>query len=102
MAWFKKNKENPIIESTDPEEQYRLGLQYLEGDGVKKNEKLAASLFQKAADQGHTPAMKKLAWCYLYGRGVGQNLSKGLEISQKAEGTEFKVDMNKFGALVRK
>lgn len=89
-------------ENGDPEAQYNLGLIYLEGNGVKKNEKLGAGWIQKAANQGHIEAKKKLAWCYLYGRGVKQNLSHGLKLSQEADGTDFAVDMNKFGALIRK
>jgi len=92
----------PAAENGDPEAQYNLGLLYLEGNGVKKNEKLGAEWIQKAADQGHIAAKKKLAWCYLYGRGVKQNLSQGLKLSQEADGTDFAVDMNKFGALIRK
>ena len=86
----------------DEEAQYQLGLLYLEGESVKKNEKLAAEFLQKATDQGHLDAQRKLAWCYLYGRGVKQNLSHSLKLSQDADGTHEKVDMNKFGYLIRK
>lgn len=86
----------------NPEGQYCLALLYLEGKGIKKNEKTAAEWLQKAVDQEHKPAMKKLAWCYLYAHGTKQSLSTALELSQKADDTECKVDMNKFGALVRK
>jgi len=89
-------------EQGDPEAQYKLALRYLEGDGVKKNEKTAAAWLEKAAAQDHKEAMKKLSWCYLYGHGVKQSLSYALELGQKADGTECKVDTNKFGALVRK
>ena len=86
----------------DAEAQYQIGLLYLEGEAVKKNEKLAAEFLQKATDQGHLDAQRKLAWCYLYGRGVKQNLSHSLKLSQDADGTHEKVDMNKFGYLIRK
>ena len=92
----------PAAEQGDPEAQYQLGLLYLEGTGVKKNEKTAAEWFQKASDQGHNEAMRKLSWCYLYGRGTKRSLSEALRLSQIADGTEEKVDTNKFGALVRK
>ena len=84
------------------EAQYQLALLYLDGNGVKKNEKTAVEWLTKASDQGHVEAMKKLSWCYLYAHGVKQSLSYALELSQKADGTSCKVDMNKFGALVRK
>ena len=89
-------------EQGDAESQYQLGLLYLDGIGIKKNEKLAAELFKKAMDQGHLDAQRKLAFCYLYGRGVKQHLAYSLELSQAADGTNEKIDMNKFGALVRK
>ena len=53
-------------------------------------------------EQGHLDAQRKLAFCYLYGRGVKQHLAYSLELSQDADGTHEKIDMNKFGALVRK
>lgn len=86
----------------DPEAQYSLGLLYMEGHGLEKNEKTAVSWIQKAAEQGHNDAQRKLAWCYLYGRGVKQSLSQSVKLSQMAAGTGAKVDMNKFGLLVRK
>lgn len=89
-------------EQGDAEAQYQLGLIYLEGKGVKKDMKTGAAWIQKAADQEHVGALKKLAWCYLYGRGVKQSLSHSLELSQKADGTNEKIDMNKFGHLIRK
>ena len=75
---------------------------YMEGQGVKKNEKTGASWIQKASAQGHSEAMRKLAWCYLYGRGVKQSLTQSVKLSQKVAGTEGIIDMNKYGLLVRK
>ncbi len=89
-------------EQGDAEAQYQLGLIYIEGKGVKKDLKAGAAWLQKAADQKHIEALKKLSWCYLYGKGVKQSLSHSLELSQKADGTKVKVDMNKFGHLIRK
>lgn len=116
FSWFKnksektetipKDSELKLLiqnaEQGDAEAQYQLGLRYLEGDGLKKNEKAAAELFRKAMEQGHLDAQRKLSWCHLYGRGVKQNLSYALQLSQDADGTHEKIDMNKFGYLVRK
>ena len=123
LNWFKNKSEKieKTVISQDPEvqrliqnaeqgdaeaqyqlAQYQLGLRYLEGDGLKKNEKAAAELFKKAMEQGHLDAQSKLAWCHLYGRGVKQNLSYSLQLSQDADGTHEKIDMNKFGYLIRK
>ena len=89
-------------ESGDAEAQYKLALMYLEGDGVKKNEKTAVLWLKKAADQEHVEAMQKLSWCYLNGRGIKQNLYESVVLSQKASGAGDQIDMNKYGMLVRK
>ncbi|MBE6615191.1 MAG: toll/interleukin-1 receptor domain-containing protein [Ruminococcaceae bacterium] len=49
---------------------YLLGLAYLNGTGVDKNEVLGTSWLLKAANLKHVPAMKKLAYCYRLGIGV--------------------------------
>ncbi|MDX1951133.1 MAG: hypothetical protein SFY81_03050 [Verrucomicrobiota bacterium] len=41
--------------------QYALGLRYLTGDGVEKNELTARSYLKQAAENGETLAVKKLA-----------------------------------------
>ena len=89
-------------EQGDAEAQYQLGLTYLDGKSSRKEQKIGFAWIQKAADQGHAEAMKKLSWCYLYGKGVSQNFKLALEISQKAYGTDAKVDMTKFGLLINK
>ncbi|MBQ7796059.1 MAG: sel1 repeat family protein, partial [Lachnospiraceae bacterium] len=89
-------------EQGDSEAQYQLGLLYLEGLGVKKDEKTGAGWIQKSAAQEHNEAIRKLAWCYLNGRGVRQSLAESVKLSQKASGAGSQIDMNKYGLLVRK
>ena len=114
MKWFrnKKNEQTEggrydnayqqAAEQGDPEAQYCLGLLYLEGNGVSKNEKTGAAWIKKAADQGHNEALRKLAWCYLNGCGVRQSLAESVRLSQLASGKGDEIDMNKYGLLVRK
>lgn len=40
--------------------QYELGMRYLAGNGVEKNEKLGREWLEKAAKQGNPKAVKKL------------------------------------------
>ena len=40
--------------------QFDLGVRYVTGDGVKKDRDLALQWLRKAADQGHTQAIKKM------------------------------------------
>ncbi|RKZ73968.1 MAG: hypothetical protein DRQ57_12590 [Gammaproteobacteria bacterium] len=44
----------------DREAQNTLGLMYLKGEGVKKNQNLAKKWFKKAATLGHTQAQQNL------------------------------------------
>lgn len=51
--------------NTDPAQtrmdaEYNLGLMYLKGEGVHQNEDLAIAWIQKAANKGHTKAIKVL------------------------------------------
>jgi uncharacterized protein len=46
----------------DAEAQYRLGLRYFNGKGVRRNYTKAAVWFRKAAKQGHIHAQYQLWW----------------------------------------
>lgn len=60
---------NPLVESGDARACYELGLLYEEGLGVPKDPKLAASLFQKAADQNLPEGLFSLGRMYGVGKG---------------------------------
>lgn len=47
-----------------------LGEMYSFGNGVSKDEAIAASWYHKAAEQGDAEAQHRLAWLYYWGRGV--------------------------------
>lgn len=60
-------KSDPVLESQKqnaakgmPESQYVLGVRYLNGIGVEKDEAKGRELLQKAADQGHAKSRLKL------------------------------------------
>jgi len=57
----------------DPDAQLALGLRYLEGDGVIKNETEAAKWFAQAARQGVLEAQYRYGLALLQGRGVVQD-----------------------------
>jgi hypothetical protein len=60
-------------DGSDPEDadaQYRLGLRYLDGDGVAADAAQAIRWFRRAAKQGHAYAQHDLAWCYHHGHGI--------------------------------
>ena len=56
--------------------QNSLGCIYLDGSGVLKNEKRAFNLFTQSADQDYPLAMRSLGYCYQYGYGCKESMSK--------------------------
>lgn len=53
--------------------QYKLGLAYMNGDGIDQNKDEAAKWIKKAADRGHTDAMEVLGGMYNRGDGVPED-----------------------------
>ena len=68
---------------TKPSGQVYLGERYLKGDILKKNEKKAFELFEKAASKNDEKGLYKLAECYLNGWGVTQNASNAVVYFEK-------------------
>jgi len=68
----------------DAETQTNLGVMYLNGRGVAKNDKTAVEWFRKAADQGHADAQARLGWMYENGRGLAQDDKMAVEWYRKA------------------
>lgn len=67
-----------------PDAQYRLGMMYLNGDGVKHNLCDAFEWFAKAAEQGHAEAQYMLGTMYANGQGVWQDDKKAKRWFAKA------------------
>ncbi len=68
IGWFKDK-----AKGGDPVAQFSLGICYINGVGVLKNESLGAEYYRKAAKQGFVLALRYLALCYLQERGVQEN-----------------------------
>ncbi len=60
----------------EPPAQYALGMRYATGDGVKQDDKQAASWFIKAAENGNVKAQAALGTRYWGGRGVPPSLTQ--------------------------
>src|SRR4029434_3431637 len=70
-----------------PQAQYRLGYLYLEGQGVAKDPKKAASLFAAAADKGDLDAAVILGWMFENGIGVDSDWDHAAQLyAAAAEG----------------
>jgi len=64
--------------------QYRLGLCYDKGRGVKEDDKLAFSWYQKSAAQNFAKAQYQVGKCYKDGEGVEKDKDKAFEYFTKA------------------
>ena len=60
----------PLAEAGDPRAQFRIGLMYDQGAGVRKSDLLAADWFRRAAEGGIVEAQFNLGNAYKHGRGV--------------------------------
>lgn len=60
----------------DLNSQLTLAKAYENGEGVKKDYKMAVELYEKAAENGNVDAIKKVALAYGYGNGVKKDLEK--------------------------
>ena len=69
---------------SDAEAQYRLGLKYAKGEGVKRNEKEAMKWFQMAADQGNAKGQRSIGLIYAIGHVVEKDEAKAVEWFRKA------------------
>lgn len=60
----------PIAEKDNSDAQYNLGILYMKGLGVEKNEKTAFIWYKRASANGNTDAMYNLGTMYNQGRVV--------------------------------
>jgi hypothetical protein len=90
-SFFQKAAEKEIAEA-----KYKLGLLYLNGDGVEQDEGKAFSLLKSAVDGNFfepllPEAQNCLAVCYLHGRGTPIDESKALELLEAAVAKDCEV-----------
>ncbi len=68
----------------DADNEYLLGIYYMQGSGVKQNEKKGVKWLKKAAKQGVEEAEYQVGICYESGKGVRQNDKKAFKWFKKA------------------
>lgn len=79
--------EKTLIEKAkrgDAVSQDSLGLLYLKGQGVRKDESEAVKWFQQAAEQGNAEAQNHLGYCYAAGSGASQSYEEAEKWWRKA------------------
>jgi len=68
----------------DVQAMHNLGVMYMSGQGVPKNDKTAFDWYSKAAHRGHPDAINNVASFYWEGMGVEKNQQKALEYFKSA------------------
>ena len=61
-----------------PEDQFKVGKTYQNGEGVEKNIKKAAEWYKKSADGGFRDAQVHIGYMYAKGIGVDQNMDSAI------------------------
>jgi TPR repeat protein len=74
----------PLIEKSDPNAQFLMGMLYDAGNGVAQDQAIAASWYRKAAEQNHPIAQLFLGILYYSGNGVGEDYKKAAHWFQAA------------------
>lgn len=77
--WYRKAAELGLSEA-----QNSLGVCYLKGQGVDRNQEEAFFWFEKSAGQDNSSGLYNLANCYRDGAGVKKDKNKARQIYQKA------------------
>lgn len=62
-----------LVESTDPLSQFKRGICYLFGIGIKEDKPQAVNYLKLAAEQGHVEAQNILGDCYFNGIGTAKD-----------------------------
>ncbi len=73
-----------VADQGDANAQYKLGVMYGDGLGVKQNSAEAVRWYRKAADQGQVDAQLNLAAAYTLGLGVKGNSAEAIRWYGKA------------------
>ncbi|MBQ7854863.1 MAG: SEL1-like repeat protein [Muribaculaceae bacterium] len=76
LSFYSKELEK-LAKNGDAQAQYEVGMDYLEGNGVKKSSETAAKWFYKAKLQGHEDA--KIKYYSFFSKYLESNASKDLE-----------------------
>ena len=88
-----------VFVAANTQKEANLGWDYQNGQGVPKDLRKAAELYQKAADKGNAFAQNQLGTLYQSGEGVPKDLRKAAELYQKAADQGGAMAQNNLGTL---
>ena len=83
----------------DPDAQYRLGVLYQTGRGVRKDLKEAAKWYRLAANQGKAYAQMNLGMMYFDGEGIPQDKNEGVKLFTAAANRGDAMAQRRLGIL---
>ena len=89
-------------EAGSPQAMLELGLDYADGKGIPKDNKLAANWYRKAAEAGSAGGMANLGYSYEYGYGVSQDYQQALSWYRKAAEAGNRLAMSNLGFMYEK
>ena len=81
------------------EAQFKLGVKYLEGDGVQQSYEEAVKWFRKAAEQGLAAAQYTLGLRYLNGQGVTLSHEEAVKWFRKSAEQGFAAAQHNLGVM---
>ncbi|WP_129774685.1 caspase family protein [Peristeroidobacter soli] len=83
----------PLAKAGEPEAQYYVARIYANGmGGVESDPAVAATWYQRAADQNYSPAIQELGYLYEQGLGVKRDPMLALNLQRKAAGLGDELD----------
>jgi hypothetical protein len=89
-------------EMGDGAAQFHMGMIYLQGSGVARDDAAATEWFRKSAEQGYARAQTELGLSNLLGRGVPQNYAQAAYWLTKAAGQGDALAQENLGAMYAK
>ncbi len=106
MMWGEQN-ESRVDQSIEwaanqgyPKAQYKLGIQYYQEDTPEGYQK-AAIWLAKSAQQGFAEAEHSLGHLFLEGKGVEQDINKGIDLIAKAANQDLAIAQYNLGVFYR-
>lgn len=99
VHWYKQALKSPMPALMSGQAQYQLGLAYLSGSGVAKDEATGVAYIRKAIDSGNPDAAFSLSLMYRDGKGVPKDAAKARQwlltaARRGSPGAQFMLGMN--------
>lgn len=98
-------RENPVAVDSVPAEkgdataQCLMGIRFMEGNGVEKDETTGVEWYRKAAEQGHAEAQCRLANCLRTGQGGEKDAKEAERWYQRSAEQGYAVAQRELGKL---